>query len=163
MLRYRLKYIVAMTSAVLIALLLTACSGKNWFSYTGWETKPENRYVLKEGGPHDVIWSSPDLELHYRYTLEGNMLTMEGRVIRQNRIKNFNRLKAWIRIHMLDADGIILDTYRLWSQNGSDVLGGLRWTFQKSWQLPPGNEAVGFSFTGTAGDNDTQWEFWQNP
>ena len=152
-----------LAAALLSILILSACGGKSWFSYTGWETKPENRFTLKEGGPHAVIWTSPDFELHYRYHLEGGRLTMEGLVIRQNRIKNFNRLQAWISIHMLDGDGIILDTHRLWSQNGSDVYGGLRWSFKKSWQLPSGNEAVGFSFSGNAGDNDTKWEFWQTP
>ena len=147
----------------LIALILSACGGKNWFSYTGREAKPGNRYTLEEGGPHAVIWHSPDFELHYRYTLDDDKLSVEGYVVRQNRIKHFHQLKARINIHMLDANGIILGSHRLWSQNGSNVYGGLRWTFQKSWPLPPGNRAVGFSFSGTAGDSDTDWEFWQTP
>jgi hypothetical protein len=156
-------YTTRLLGMLVIALLLNGCTGGSWFSYTGREAKPENRFVLKEGGPHSVIWHSPDLDLHYRYYLEGNQLTVEGRVVRQNRIKHFNRLKAWVSIHMLDADGIILDTHRLWSQNGSDVYGFMRWDFKKSWQLPPDNRAVGFSFSGVAGDSDTQWDFWQTP
>jgi hypothetical protein len=148
---------------ILSTLLLGACAGNNWFTYTGRETKPDNRYYLKEGGPHAVIWKSLDLNLHYRYRLEGNRLYVEGEVVRQNRIKHFHRLRAWVSVHMLDANGIILDTHRLWSQNGSDVYGFLRWEFKHTWELPPGNQAIGFSFSGKAGDKDTQWEFWRTP
>ena len=144
-------------------VFITACTGKSWFSYTGWETKPENRYVLRPGGPHAVIWKSADLHLEYRYRLEGNRLDVEGKVVRQNRIKHFEYLSAWVNVHMLDADGIVIDTHRLWSQNGSTVLVGLRWEFKKSWQLPPNNKAIGFSFSGTAGHNDVTWDFWQAP
>ncbi|MBC2735990.1 MAG: hypothetical protein HF981_16655 [Desulfobacteraceae bacterium] len=160
------KHITRLMGGLIIVLLLNGCAGGSWFSYTGREAKPENRFVLKEGGPHSVIWHSPDLDLHYRYHLEGNQLTVEGRVVRQNRIKHFSRLKAWVSIHILDANGIILDTHRLWSQNGSDVYGFLRWDFKKSWQLPPDNRAVGFSFSGVAGgggENGSQWDFWQTP
>lgn len=157
------KHLAEILALFLGALLLNSCSGGSWFTYTGREAKPENRFVLKEGGPYSAIWQSPDLELHYRYHLEGNQLYVEGRVVRQNRIKHFNQLRAWVNIHMLDENGIILDTHRLWSQNGSNVYGFLRWDFHKSWQLPPGNRAVGFSFSGVAGDNDTRWDFWQTP
>jgi hypothetical protein len=150
-------------ACLVAALILTACGGKNWFSYNGWETKPENRYTLKKGGPHAVIWKSREFDLHYRYRLEGDRLEVEGTVVRQNPIKHFNQLQAWVNIHLLDENGIILDTHRLWSQRGSTAFTGLRWTFRQTWQIPPGNEAVGFSFSGTAGDNDTRWEFWQTP
>jgi hypothetical protein len=158
-------------SAWLLASLFTAfvligCSGKNWFSYTGWEAKPENRYALKEGGPHAVVWKSPELDLHYRYRLEGDRLYVEGDVVRQNRIEHFQSLKAWINIHILDENGVIIETHRLWSQYGSQSYGGLKWNFKQSWQLPPGNEAVGFSFSGVAGyggENSPRWRFWQLP
>jgi hypothetical protein len=157
------KHVAGILALFLGALLLNSCSGGSWFTYTGWEAKPDNRFALKDGGPHAAVWHSPDLDLHYRYRLEGNRLEIEGRVVRQNRIKHFSRLTAWVSIHMLNADGVILDTHRLWSQRGSDVYGGLRWEFRHSWQLPPDNQAVGFSFSGVAGDNDTQWDFWQTP
>lgn len=161
-----LKRAVWLAVGPLIALLLSACSGKNWFSYTGWEAKPENRYVLKQGGPHAVVWKSPELDLHYRYRLEGDRLHVEGTVVSQSRIRHFNTLRAWINIHFIDENGIIIDTHRLWSQYGSRVYGGLKWSFRNSWQLPPANQAVGFSFTGVAGyggENSPQWRFWQMP
>lgn len=157
------KHAVGLLALLVGAIMLTGCSGKSWFTYTGREAKPENRFVLKEGGPHAAVWHSPDLDLHYRYRLEGDRLEVDGRVVRQNRIKHFHRLRAWVSIHVLDADGIILDTHRLWSQRGTDIYGGLRWEFRHSWQLPAGNRAVGFSFSGVAGDRDTQWDFWQTP
>jgi hypothetical protein len=152
-----------MLAAAVGALVVSACAGKNWFSYTGRETKPENRNALQQGGPHAAIWTTNDIELRYSYQLRDNRLDIEGQVVRQNRIKNFPNLTAWVSIHFLDANGIILETHRLWSQRGSDVYGGLQWQFRHSWPLPPGNQAVGFSFTGSAGDNDTSWDFWQTP
>ena len=159
-----LNKIVGLFALVFSALTLSACGGKNWFSYTGWETKPENRYVLKQGGPHGVVWTSADLEVHYRYVLKDNRLDMEGYVVRQNRIKHFDQLRAWVSIHMLDENGVILDTHRLWSTNGSHVYVGFRSDFRKSWELPADNKAVGFSFTGVAGGGeDGSWDFWQTP
>lgn len=152
-----------LVAGLLVAMVLSACTGKSWFSYTGWEAKPDNRYALKEGGPHGVIWRSNDLNVHYRYQLEGNRLDIEGQVVRQERIKSFSQLTARVNIHFLDADGVILDTHRLWSQRGSEAFYGLRWGFKHSWELPPGNEAVGFSFSGVAGDRGTDWDFWQTP
>jgi hypothetical protein len=150
-------------TVLVAALTLTACAGRSWFSYNGWEAKPDNRYVLKQGGPHAVVWTSPELALHYRYRLEGDRLTMEGEVLRQGPIKHFSQLQAWVSIHLLDANGVILDTHRLWSQRGSSTYTGLRWNFQHTWQLPRGNEAVGFSFSGVAGSRGDTWDFWQTP
>ena len=155
-----------LVAGLLAALVLTACSGRNWFSYTGWEAKPDNRYELKQGGPHAVVWHSTELDLKYRYRLEDNQLHIEGEVIRNNRIKHFDQLKAWINIHLLDENGIILDTHRLWSVRGSGVYGWYNYEFEHIWNLPPENEAVGFSFSGDAGssgENSSEWRFWQTP
>jgi hypothetical protein len=146
-------------------LMLIGCSG-NPFSYVGKEAKPENRYALEDGGPHTAEWHSADLALQYTYRIESGRLYMEGTVVPANRIKHYSQLRAWISIHMLDANGIILATHRLWSQYGNGTYGGLRWTFKKDWAHPPDNEAIGFSFSGTAGgtgENGGAWEFWQTP
>ena len=155
----------ALMATVVVSIgFLQACTGKSWFSYTGWEAKPENRYVLEKGGPHAVIWKSRDLEIHYRYYYNDNRLDMDGRVVKRDGIQHFNELQAWVSIHILDANGIILDTHRLWSQNGSNVYGTVRSDFHQSWELPPDNKAVGFSFSGVAGGGeDGSWNFWQTP
>jgi len=159
------KHAAGLLALLASALLLTACSG-NMFSYVGTETKPENRYVLEDGGPHTAEWHSGDLALQYTYRTENSRLYVEGTVVPANRIKHFHQLRAWISIHMLDANGIILATHRLWSQYGDDTYGGFRWTFKNDWELPPDNQAIGFSFSGTAGgngENGSTWEFWQTP
>jgi len=155
---------IALAAATLAGMIfISGCADPSWFSYTGWEAKPDNRSALEEGGPHAAIWTSNDLALHYRYELKGNRLDIEGHVVPQNRIKHFPNLTAWVSIHFLDADGKIVATHRLWSQRGSRTLGGLNWDFHHSWPLPPGDRAVAFSFSGHAGDNDTRWDFWQTP
>jgi hypothetical protein len=152
-----------MLTALLGMAVLNACAGKSWFSYTGWEAKPDNRTPLLEGGPHAAQWYTEDLAIHYRYELQGDRLNIEGQVIPQSRTKHFHQLKAWVSIHFLDANGTILETHRLWSQRGSDVYGGFRWGFKHSWELPPDKRAVAFSFTGTAGSKGTTWDFWRTP
>jgi len=158
-----MKKIAVALAALAGMTLISSCAGKNWFSYTGWEAKPDNRSVLEKGGPHAAIWTTGDLALHYRYTLNDNRLDIEGRVVPQSRIKYFPSLTAWVSIHFLDADGVIVATHRLWSQRGSTVYGAVNWEFHHSWPLPPGDRAVAFSFSGHAGDNDTRWDFWRTP
>lgn len=146
-------------------ILLSSC-GKLGMTYVGTEAKPENRYALEDGGPHTAEWHSADLALQYTYRTESGRLYMEGTVVPSNRIKHFHQLRAWISIHMIDANGIILATHRLWSQYGNDSYGAFRWTFKQDWELPPDNEAIGFSFSGTAGGTGERggtWEFWQTP
>ena len=150
-------------AALAAVVWITGCGGTNWFSYTGWQVKPGNREALEEGGPHAAVWTTNDLILHYRYQLQGGRLDIEGSVERQDRIKNFPNLTAWVSIHFLDPNGIIVETHRLWSQSGSDVFGGLNWEFHHTWQLPPDNRAVAFSFSGSAGEGGTRWEFWRTP
>lgn len=148
---------------VVSTLILNACAGKSWFSYTGWQAKPDNRAALQDGGPHAAIWKTLDIGLHYRYVMEANHLEIEGKLIRQKRIKQFPDIVAWVSIHFLDENGIILDTHRLWSQRGSTVLWGIRWHFKHRFELPAGARAIAFSYSGTAGDNDTDWDFWRTP
>ena len=158
-----IKAIAPALGALVGTLLISACADKSWFSYTGWEARPDNRTPLQEGGPHSAVWHTDDLAIHYSYELHADRLDIEGEVVRQSRTKHFHQLKAWVSIHFLDANGIILETHRLWSQRGSDVYGGLHWGFKHSWALPADNRAVAFSFTGTAGSNDTTWDFWRTP
>lgn len=159
------KRAAGLLGLVVGAMMLVGCSGGSWFTYTGREAKPDNRFALKDGGPHTAVWHSADLALQYTYRTEGNRIFVEGTVVPQNRIKHFHRLRAWISIHMLDANGIILATHRLWSQYGDHTYGGFRWTFSNNWELPPDNQAIGFSFSGVAGGvgEGPQWDFWQTP
>jgi len=150
-------------AALASTLLISACADKNWFSYTGWAAKPDNRSALEEGGPHAAIWTTNDLAVYYRYELKDNRLDIEGRVVPQSRINNFPNLTAWVSIHFLDANGLIVTTHRLWSQRGSRTYGAYNWDFHHSWPLPPDNRAVAFSLSGQAGDNDTRWDFWYTP
>ena len=157
------KQITTLLSILFISLMGVACSGKTLKGYFEGKARPENRFALKVDGPHAAIWRTPDLGIHYRYTLKGKRFEMEGHVVRQHRTKHFPHLTAWIRIHFLDESGLILESRRLWSQRGSDVYWTIRWQFNRGWDLPPGTRAIGFSYSGSAGDKDVSWEFWKTP
>ncbi len=160
---FRYKQTIHYLAPLLATLLLNACAGKNWFSYTGWEAKSNNRAALRDGGPYSSLWQTLDIGLHYRYEKEGERLDIEGQVVPQKRIKHFSDFTIWVSIHFLDGDGIILDTHRLWSQRGSTVYWGFRWHFKQSWNLPPGTQALAFSYHGRAGDQEQLWDFWYLP
>ncbi len=155
----RILFILLLLSFV----LLTACSGKHWRGWEGRLTKPDNRIVLNNGGPHAGIWQTNDLAIHYRYAWEEDRLVIQGQVKRQARIRYFHRLQAWVWIHFLDTNGYVLASRRLWAQNGSDVYGQIRYRYHQNWQLPAGSRAVGFSYSGRARDHDVWWDFWQLP
>ena len=164
--RLTITKITASLLTLLASVLLLSGCGKLGLSYVGTEAKPENRYTLEDGGPHTAEWHSADLALQYTYRTESGRLYMEGTVVPSGRISHYSRLRAWISVHMIDADGIILATHRLWNQYTSDSFSGIRWTFKKDWELPPENKAIGFSFSGRAGasvENDSPWDFWQTP
>ena len=146
-----------------VFLLLSACSGKHWRGWEGRLTKTDNRVALTSGGPHIGTWQTNDIAIHYRYVWDEDRLAIEGQVKRQARIRYFHRLHAWVWIHFLDRNGYVLASRRLWAQNGSDVYGQIRYGFNRDWQLPPGSQAVGFSYTGRARDRDVWWDFWRLP
>lgn len=143
-------------------LLLYGCAGKNP-SWNGVVAKPDNRTAFEKGGTHVGIWQTNDIAIHYRYILEQDRLTFQGQVKRQARIRYLHRLKAWVRIHFLDENGVVLDTRLLWAQNGSDVYGQIRYRFNRDWQIPPNATAMGFSYSGRASERGVWWDFWRLP
>ncbi len=148
---------------VVLVLVTAGCSGKGWRGWEGRLTKADNRLAVETGGPHAGIWQTNDIAIHYRYVRESNRLTIEGQVKRQARIKYFHRLRAWVWIHFLDESGHVMESRRLWAQNGSDVYGQIRYRFVRDWQMPPGTVAMGFSYSGRAQDRDVWWDFWRLP
>ncbi len=148
---------------VALVLLTAGCSGKGWRGWEGRLTKTDNRLVLEPGGPHAGIWQTNDIAVHYRYVREADRLTISGQVKRQARIRYFHRLRAWVWIHFLDSNGYVKESRRLWAQNGSDVYGQIRYSYNRDWQMPPGTSAMGFSYSGRAKDRDVWWDFWRLP
>ena len=150
-------------SLVVLAVLITGCAGKGWRGWEGRLTKTDNRIILDTGGPHNGIWQTNDIAIHYRYVREVDRLTINGLVKRQARIKHFHRLRAWVWVHFMDENGYIKESRRLWAQNGSDVYWQVRYSFNRDWQIPPETSAMGFSYSGRAADRDVWWDFWRLP
>jgi hypothetical protein len=158
------------------AVLVTAgCAGSPWLTYTGRAARPDNRIPLESGGSHAAIWMTGDLALHYTYRWTGQELAITGQVEPQARITHFQVIRHLsVRIHFLDADGIILDTRTLWQPGALVNVDMVKWTFDHRWPLPAETRAIGFSYTGavqdTSGSNAgddiggaVDWEFWYGP
>ena len=148
-----------------LVLLLSACTSSRggWLGWEGRLTKDDNRVALENDGSDAGIWQTNDIAIHYHYVREADRLTITGKVQRQARIKHFHRLNAWVWIHFLDGEGFVLESRRLWAQNGSDVYWQIRYNFTRDWPLPPETRAMGFSYSGRASDRDVWWDFWRLP
>ena len=157
------RRVIGLVVSALLLMLLTSCANKHWLGWEGRLTKTDNRLALQTGGPHAGIWQTRDIAIHYRYVHEQDRLVITGRVERQARLRYYHRLRAWVWIHFMDGDGYVKASRRLWAQNGSDVYAQIRYRFNRDWQMPPGVEAIGFSYSGRASDRDMRWDFWRLP
>ncbi len=144
-------------------LLLTGCASNGWLGWQGRLTKTDNRVPLELGGPYADVWQTRDIAIQYSFVREQDRLMIDGQVKRGKRIKYFHRLNAWVWIHFLDSNGYVLESRRLWAQNGSDVYWQIRYSFKRDWQIPPDTRAMGFSYSGRAKDRDVWWDFWRLP
>ena len=144
-------------------LLLTGCASNGWLGWQGRLTKTDNRVPLELGGPYADVWQTRDIAIQYSFVREQDRLMIDGQVKRGKRIKYFHRLNAWVWIHFLDSTGYVLESRRLWAQNGSDVYWQIRYSFKRDWQIPPDTTAMGFSYSGRAKDRDVWWDFWRLP
>jgi len=162
-------------AAVVGGLVLMGCAGGSWLTYTGQKARPENRIPLERGGPHAEVWKTRDLAVSFTYRWDDRGLEIAGEVVPLGPIVNFQVIhRLDLRLHFLDAEGVILATRGLWNPGVRTNVDMLRWTFQHLWPVPAKTWAVGFSYAGVVGDGAgrgsdddiggaVDWEFWYGP
>jgi hypothetical protein len=157
------------------AYTLLACAGGGATRNAGDPTRPESRVMLESGGTHQGHWQTLDIAINFEYQQAMDRFDMAGAVELQKRIINFPTLDYLrIRVHFLDAEGVILTTHQLWSAgSGANVFYGLvNFNFTRQYPLPPGAKMIAFSYRGRASDGGysrmrggdrTAWDFWWTP
>lgn len=175
---------------------LWACAGGGINHNVGRLTKPESRVAVESGGPHEAQWQTLDVAIIFDYQWKTLMATdrkagdtlpprwepdrfdMTGRIELQKRVKEFTVLDYLrVRVHFLDAEGVILSTHHLWSAGyrGNMHYGFVNFNFSKQYPIPAGAEMIAFSYTGQASDGGGRgysrggggdridWDFWWRP
>jgi len=154
---------------LLPCLVLVGCAGV-FQGYEGTPARPENRRPLAAMSGKATVWQAKDLAIHYTAKVASGELLISGSVERMNTIKHFSGINYLrINIHFLTSEGIIIASKRLWSSGTGVDATIIPWTFDQQFPLPPGADAVGFSYRGAfsegTGESNGQvgWEVWQGP
>jgi len=158
--------------SILFLVAIVACSAR-LFSYKGLEVSENNLIRLENGGPHDGIWSTGDLAVVYRYTRKADNLQISGDIRFEDSLRyNFTRLDHFdLWIHLLNSENKIVEYRNLSPHVHYFEIDKI--PFDETIPLPPGINAISFSYSGRAseGGNDrdektgggTSWEFWKTP
>jgi len=156
--------------ALMGCLILSGCAGL-LKGYEGTMARPDNRVPLADLSDKAAVWQGKDVALHYTAAVKAGELHISGSIERLNTIKHFSAVNYFrIYIHFLTTDGVILDSKLLWSAGPGIDSTLMRWTFDRSYPLPAGAAAFGFSYRGAfseGGNNSSTgqigWEVWEKP
>jgi len=151
-------------------LILWGCAGLLQ-GYEGTAARPDNRVPLAALSDKAAVWQGKDVALHYTAAVKVGKLHISGSVERLNTIKHFSAVNHFrTQIHFLTSDGIILSSKLLWSAGPGIDSTLMRWTFDRTYPLPAGAAAIGFSYRGAfseGGDENSggqiDWEVWEKP
>lgn len=152
----RLKWLLAL----LLIISLSACTERFRKSFNGRVAKPDGRAALETGGPYDLYWETNDIIISGTYERKGESLDLIGRVKLQSRLDSLpNVAHMWVRVHFLDAEGVIVSTHRLWTALGDGGMGGkdflINWDFNRRFTTPASTRAMTFSYDGTMRDSSS--------
>jgi hypothetical protein len=136
--------------ALLLALVLAACAGKEAGDlYAGRAVRPDNQFAIASIQGQEIVWPGKDLKIHYMAQPSGGAMDINGFVEFDFNLAKYERIDRFrVYIHFIDAQGVILGTRLLWGVATNADASLVRWTFQRQWPLPPGAQAVGFSYRG---------------
>ncbi len=170
------KYLKSsITGIVILGVLLGVIACRHSvFNYTGKVVKPENRILLKQGGPHKSVWNTEDLTLSYEYQKQGGTLEISGKIAFANHlVYNFRDFSNFIlTVYFADANGRINGEQALASASVGKAIRTM--SFDRRMTLPPGAENMVFGYRGRAVDRSSSdgsfglngsidWEFWTTP
>ncbi len=159
---------------LLIMVLLAGCAARP-SGYAGRLAAEDNRTVLLESRePIRGIWRSLDIALDYSYLFHGGSVRFSGVLTLADKLMHFNTIDhLYFRIHFLDPDGRVLKSGTAYVAPHRYWISLVRLTFDRTFEVPPGAVAFGFSYTGevTEGqggvfekrDGGISWEFWKQP
>ena len=143
---------------LILSLSMSACTERWRKSFNGRVAKLDGRVALEAGGPYDLYWETNDIIISGTYQREGDGLDLIGRVQLQSRLSSLPNIShMWVRVHFLDAEGVIVETRRLWTALGDGGLGGMdyfvKWDFDHRFTTPAPTRSLNFSYDGTVRDS----------
>ncbi len=143
-----------------MVLAIAACTEKWRNSFNGRVAKLDGHVTLETGGPYDLYWETNDIIINGTYEREGDDLDLIGSVQLQSRLSSLPNIShMWVRVHFLDAEGVIVETRRLWTALGDGGLGGIdyfvNWDFNHRFAMPAATRAMNFSYDGTMRDSSS--------
>ena len=160
-----------------LVCFLCACANAGSQRFVGRETKPATRVAIEPGGPHQTQWLAKDLTLDFDYQWEADRFDIAGSVELSKKLQHFTVLDTLrIRLHFLDAEGVILATYGVWNAGRRNSMHYyfINFNFDKQYSPPAGTDMIGFSYNGEASDSGGDglarksggrgdWTFWWQP
>lgn len=160
-----------------LALFLCACANAGSKRFAGIKTKPATRVSVQHGGPYQAQWHARDLTLDFDYQWETDRFDIAGTVELSKKLNHFTIIDSLrIRLHFLDAEGIVLSTYNVWNAGHQDNMHYhfVYWHYDKQYSPPAGTAMIGFSYTGEVSDSGGdglarrsggrgEWPFWWQP
>lgn len=155
--------VLAFLIGVLPAFLIGCQSG--FWNRVGMPVSPENRILLKQGGPEEGAFYTRDLLLVYHYVRDGDSLQMSGTVELRGSTQNFGWLhRLFVRAYFYGPDGRVLDSEPLLVRGrgrSEDT-----WNFSETLTLPPRTEGMAIGYSGHVrgvGIDAPSWDFWETP
>ena len=90
----------------LVAVLLMACHGMQT------TVAPDDRIILRDGGPHSGTWESRTMRLDYEYYRQSDEIKLSLRIKIKTRARH-EGYRVWVRF--IDDQGKILEEKSIWS------------------------------------------------
>ena len=149
---FRAVHRLAGVSILAVLVMIGGCKS----DYTGKMVPAKNRIKLEENGPHHGSWTGTNAVFDYTYTRTPDQLEITGNVKVigiQSQLTNFS---FWM--NLLEGDGKIVESTSLFTSNGRTS-----GPVEHRLKLPPGTDAVAFSYQGQASSFESSNDFFSSP
>jgi hypothetical protein len=151
---------------ILVTALLSGCAG----TMTGSRQHPvgpDNQIQLERDREVTDFWTGRDLTLSYQYHLTGQTLRISGTIILAKHLTHYTVMDH-LRLHLyfVDAGGRTMSQVPVYTAPFRRWIPLLNLNFNRMITLPPGAEALAFTYDGKVSDgvgNDDggiSWNFW---
>ena len=121
--------------------------------------KIQTRHLLmipKQGSVH-IRWEAKHITIEFKGKVNKNILTMEGQLgITGGGIQHFAMLdRLVVDIYLSTRDGSVLDRYKFYSTDKSQMDKWVPRTFKRSYELPKGTTHIAFGYEGKVRDGES--------
>lgn len=151
---------------ILVTSLISGCAG----TITGPRQQPldpEKLVQLEKGREITGSWTGKDLTLSYKYHLTGPTLTISGTITLAKYLTHYTVMDHLrLNLYFVDAEGRTVSQTPIYAAPHRGWIPMLNLNFNRLITVPPGVEALAFTYDGKVSDgagNDEgriSWDFW---